>query len=284
MLPADYAFTGAGLGNDNGSHTFSATLKTAGEQSISATDTADGSINGSQTAITVTPAATTTLVVAGFTDPTTAGDTHTFSVTAKDAYGNTTPAYTGTVHVTSTDGQAVLPADYAFTGAGLGNDNGSHTFSATLKTAGEQSISATDTADGSINGSQTAITVTPAATSTLVVAGFTDPTTAGDTHTFSVTAKDAYGNTTPAYTGTVHFTSTDGQAVLPADYAFTGAGRARQRQPHLQRHPQDGRRAVDQRDRHGRRLDQRQPDRDHRHPGRDLDPGRRGLHRSDHGR
>ena len=148
----------------------------------------------------------------------------------------------------------MLPADYAFTGAGLGNDNGSHTFSATLKTAGEQSISATDTADGSINGSQTAITVTPAATSTLVVAGFTDPTTAGDSHTFSVTAKDAYGNTTPAYTGTVHFTSTDGQAVLPANYTFTGAG-ARQRQPHLQRHPQDGRRAVDQRDRHGRRLD-----------------------------
>ena len=224
VLPADYAFTGAGLGNDNGSHTFSATLKTAGEQSISATDTADGSINGSQTAITVNPAATSTLVVAGFTDPTTAGDTHTFSVTAKDAYGNTTPAYTGTVHFTSSDGQAVLPADYAFTGAGLGNDNGSHTFSATLKTAGEQSISATDTADGSINGSQTAITVNPAATSTLVVAGFTDPTTAGDTHTFSVTAKDAYGNTTPAYTGTVHFTSSDGQAVLPADYAFTGAG------------------------------------------------------------
>ncbi len=370
VLPADYAFTGAGLGNDNGSHTFSATLKTAGEQSITATDTADRldqrqpDRDHRHPGRDLDPASSRASPIRP--RPV---DTHSFSVTAKDAYGNTTPAYTGTVHFTSTDAQAVLPADYAFTGAGLATTtaatpsappsrrpassrsarptrptarstaarprspsprprprpvvagftdpttagdshtlhasrprtptatptpaytgtvhftssdaqavlpadytftgrltHGSHTFSATLKTAGEQSITATDTADGSITGSQTAITVTPAATTTLVVAGFTDPTTAGDSHSFTVTAKDAYGNTTPAYTGTVHVTSSDAQAVLPADYAFTG--RRRQRQPHLQRHPQDRRRAVDHRHRHGRRLDHRQPDRDHRHPGR----------------
>src|SRR4029079_9064457 len=126
------------------------------------------------------------------------GSSHTSTVTAEDAYGNTTPAYTGTVHFTSSDGQAVLPADHTFSGAGLGNDNGSQTLRATLKTAGEQSISATDTLTSSITGSQTAITVNPAATNHFVVAGFDDPTTAGVSHTFSVTAEDAYGNTTPA--------------------------------------------------------------------------------------
>ena len=35
--------------------------------------------------------------------------------------------------------------------------------------------------------------------------------------TTTLTAKDAFGNTATGYNGTVHFTSTDGQAVLPAD-------------------------------------------------------------------
>ena len=61
-----------------------------------------------------------------------------------------------------------------------------------------------------------AIAVNPAATSQFVVAGFPSPTTAGVAGTFTVTAEDAYGNTTPAYAGTVKFTSSDAQAVLPS--------------------------------------------------------------------
>ena len=38
----------------------------------------------------------------------------------------------------------------------------------------------------------------------------------------TVTAVDAYGNVATGYTGTVHFTSSDGQAVLPANYTFIG--------------------------------------------------------------
>jgi len=48
-LPANYTFTAA----DNGVHTFSATLKTTGLQSLFATDTVTSSITGKQT-ITVT--------------------------------------------------------------------------------------------------------------------------------------------------------------------------------------------------------------------------------------
>ena len=63
-----------------------------------------------------------------------------------------TTGYTGTVHFTSSDGPAVLPANYTFTGG----DAGTHVFSVTLKTAGTQSITATDTVTGSITGTRTA--------------------------------------------------------------------------------------------------------------------------------
>jgi hypothetical protein len=215
VLPSDYGFTAG----DAGAHTFSATLKTAGTQSITATDTVTATITGTQTGITVSAAAATSLVLAGYPSPTTAGVNHNFTVTAQDVYGNTAAGYTGTVHFTGTDGQAALPANYTFTAA----DAGVHSFNATLKTAGTQSLTATDTTTASITGTQTGIIVNPAVARSLVVAGYPSPTTAGVNHNFTVTAQDAYGNTATGYTGTVHFTSSDGQAALPADYTFTAS-------------------------------------------------------------
>src|SRR5262249_56638389 len=90
--------------------------------------------------VVVSPAATSGVVVSGYPSTTTAGDVHTFTVTAVDRFGNTTPGYAGTVHLTSSDGQADLPADYTF----VSGDKGTHAFSATLKTAGSRSITATD--------------------------------------------------------------------------------------------------------------------------------------------
>jgi len=51
------------------------------------------------------------------------------TVTAKDAYGNVATGYLGTVHFTSTDANAVLPANYKFTAANAGT----HTFSVTSR-------------------------------------------------------------------------------------------------------------------------------------------------------
>jgi prepilin-type N-terminal cleavage/methylation domain-containing protein len=215
VLPADYTF----VAGDNGTHTFNTTLRTPGTQSITATDTVTGSITGSQTGITVTAGPAASLVVAGYPSPTATGVSHTFTVTAKDASGNTATGYTGTVHFTSTDGAAVLPANYSF----LAGDNGTRTFTATLKTVGTQSITATDTMTSTITGSQTGITVTPGPAASLLVAGYPSPTVSGVSHTFTVTAKDASGNTATGYTGTVKFTSTDVAAVLPANYTFTAA-------------------------------------------------------------
>jgi hypothetical protein len=215
VLPANYTFTST----DNGVHGFSATLKTAGTQSINTGDTVTASIKGTEAGITVNPAATSVFVVAGFPSPAVAGTQGSFTVTAKDAFGNLTPNYAGTVHFASSDRKAVLPANYTFTSS----DSGIHSFLATLKTAGAQSITATDTVTASIKGSQTGISITPAATSGLSVTGFPSPATAGVAGTFIVAAVDAYGNKTPAYSGTVHFTSSDAKALVPADYAFTSA-------------------------------------------------------------
>jgi FKBP-type peptidyl-prolyl cis-trans isomerase 2 len=211
VLPANYAFTAA----DKGVHTFSATLKTAGSQSVTATDTATSSITGAQSGITVSPAVATHLSLSAPASST-AGTAFTLTVAAQDAYGNTASGYTGTVHFTSSDGKAVLPADYTFTAA----DKGVHAFTATLETSGSQSLTATDKATASITGSQSGITVNPAAASSLQIAA-PDPVTAGSAFNFTVTSRDAFGNTATGYTGTVHFTSSDGQAVLPANYTFS---------------------------------------------------------------
>src|SRR5205807_403080 len=57
-----------------------------------------------------------------------AGTRFSITITALDAFNQVITGYTGTVHFTSTDPQAVLPGDYTFTAA----DAGVHTFSVTL--------------------------------------------------------------------------------------------------------------------------------------------------------
>ena len=54
-----------------------------------------------------------------------------------------------------------------------------------------------------------------------VVSGFPSPTVAGVAHSVTVTAMDAYGNTATGYAGTVKITSSDSQAVLPANAGLT---------------------------------------------------------------
>jgi hypothetical protein len=159
--------------------------------------------------------AASSFAVTGFPSPTTAGASGTFTVTAQDANGNTLTGYTGTIHLTSSDPQAVLPADYTFTAA----DQGVHTFSATLKTAGSQFLAATDTVTSSMSG-QEGIVVNPAAATHFLLSG-PSSVRAGIAFSLTVTAVDAYGNVATGYTGTVHFTDSVGGATLPRNYTFT---------------------------------------------------------------
>jgi FKBP-type peptidyl-prolyl cis-trans isomerase 2 len=196
-------------------HTFSITLKTAGSDSITATDVSASSVTGSAT-VTVSAAAASQLIVSGLPTSIAAGTAGTLTVKAQDAYGNVAKSYAGTVHFTSSDSQASLPADYLFVGA----DNGVHSFSVTMKTAGTQSITATDKTTTSIMGTESGISVAAAAASRFALSGFPTSTTAGTTGTVTVTAQDAFGNVAKSYAGTAHFTSTDSQSVLPPDYTF----------------------------------------------------------------
>ena len=165
--------------------------------------------------IVVSPAATSTLVVKGFPSPVTAGKTGQFTVTAEDAFGNMTPAYTGTVMFTSSDGQANLPANSQLTG-------GKGRFNATLETAGVQSITATDTTNGSITGSQTGIIVDPADASQLSISALSS-VSSGQAFTIIVTALDPYNNVATGFRGTVQFESSDHSAKLPTNFTFTSA-------------------------------------------------------------
>jgi hypothetical protein len=155
-LPADYTFTTT----DGGIHTFvgGATLKTAGVQSFTATDTVTSSITATRANITIKAAAAVTLQVTGFPSPSTSGVAGTFTVIALDAYGNIATGFHGTVRFSSSDALASLPPNYQFVAA----DGGVHTFSATLYTPGTQSITVTDPANSSITGSEDGITVTVA--------------------------------------------------------------------------------------------------------------------------
>ena len=172
--------------------------------------------------VTASAATATQLAFTGVPASTTAGQTFSVDVSAEDGGGVIDTSYTGTVHFTSSDPQAVLPSNYTFTPS----DNGTATFnSVALKSVGSgtRTVTATDTANSALTVTTSPITVDPAATSKLVVST-TPPEVAGTAFPIVVTAEDPYNNTTPAYTGTVHLTSTDGAAQLPADYTFTGGG------------------------------------------------------------
>jgi hypothetical protein len=210
-LPADYTFTT----DDHGRHTFPVTFLTAARQTV--TVSASGGLNG-HADVTVTPAETSTLVVAGFPSPVTAGTVHTFIVTAQDAFGNTTPAYTGTVHFTSSDTGATVPEDYTFTNA----DRGTQTFGAVLVTASSQSITGADTGTPSITGTQDGIVVQPAAADHLVVSA-PDSVYAGMPFPFTVTAADRFDNVVDGYRGTVSLMTSDPLALFPPDYTYTAA-------------------------------------------------------------
>lgn len=216
VVPANYTF----VAGDNGVHTFTNGFKlvTAPSQTVTATDTVTSSITGSGT-VAVSPAANTLL---SLTAPSTAAlaNAFTVTVTAIDAFGNTTPGYRGTVHFTKSDsgtGSAV-PANYTFTAV----DMGAHTFTngATLTTLGSQTVTATDTVTSSIK-STTTLTVATVTATHFTVEAEGGTWVLGERVFVFVTAKDDANHTATTYAGKVHFTSSDAAAVIINDVTLT---------------------------------------------------------------
>ena len=201
ILPANSTLT-SGVG------VFQVTLKTAGNQTVTATDTVTATINGTSNTITVGSIAATHFLISA-PGAATAGAPFNIIVTALDQFSNIATGYTGTVHFTSTDGAAVLPANVTLI-------NGTNTLSVTLKTLGSQTITGTDTVTATINGTSNAVSVSSGIATHFVVSA-PGVATAGTAISVSVTAFDSFNNIATGYAGTVHFTSTDGAATLPAN-------------------------------------------------------------------
>jgi len=209
VLPANTTLT-------NGVGTFQANLKTAGNQTITATDAVMSSITGTSGSINVSHAAANHFSVSAPASAT-AGSSFSFTTRALDQFGNTDTGYAGTVHFSSGDASATLPGNSTLT-------NGVATLSATLQRAGNQAISASDTVAPAITGTSGTINVSPAAANHLAVFAPGSAQT-GSQFGFSVLALDPFGNTATGYAGIVHFTSTDGAATLPINSTLTsGSG------------------------------------------------------------
>jgi hypothetical protein len=214
-LPANYTFTAA----DAGVHTFTVMLKSSGVQSVSATDLANGAVYGGASGINVSPDVARTLALTGFASGV-AGVARSFTVTARDAYGNIATTFRDPVSFSSTNWQNTVPAPYTFTAA----DAGTHTFSARLIIAGTgKTLGVYDTKVWKTTGAESGITVNPAAMAKFLVMRPSVSAVVGGSIPIVVTAVDTFGNTIPTYTGTVRLTSGDKQATLPANYTYTTA-------------------------------------------------------------
>jgi streptogramin lyase len=199
------------------------TIPTAGSYPFSITAGPDGNIWFTENAASKIGQLILTLPASHFQITTastsTAGTPFGITITALDKLNRVVTGYTGTIHFTSSDSQATLPADYTFTA----DDNGVHTVSngVTLLTAGTQTVTATDTATG-ISGSATITVALPPPPADHFVISAPDTVVAGSPFSIMVTALDTNGQVATSYTNTVTFTSSDPYAgALPPDYTFT---------------------------------------------------------------
>ena len=215
-LPADYTF----VGGDAGTHTFNATLKTAGPQTLTAADKAKPTLTGSAP-ITVTAGTAADLRFGQQPADTAPGAVIAPPVTVKivDAFGNAV----ATAHNSVTLALGANPGGGSLNGTvTVAAVNGVATFTnLSIDKAGSGYTLAPSTAD--LPGPFTPSAPFDIAAKPTTHFSVTAPAgaSAGAAFDVTVTALNADNQTATGYTGMVHWTSTDPQAVLPPDYAFT---------------------------------------------------------------
>ncbi|MFP2896455.1 lamin tail domain-containing protein [Corallococcus sp. 4LFB] len=133
-------------------------------------------------------------------------------VSLLDARGDVVPMATTAVTLT-------LTGQPGFTAVTVAAVDGVATFSGLrVDTAGTFTFTATA---GSLTQESESFMVGAGAAAKLVLSAFTAPVDAGKENDVTVSVTDAFGNRIRDYAGTVHFTSSDAQAVLPGAYTFT---------------------------------------------------------------
>ena len=220
-------------GPDKYTATFNNISGPAGPRTLTATalDTSENSADATQNITVSNAPAVSQLIVSNLsTTNVTAGNPVSFTVTAQDSTGQPVPSYTGTVQVTSTDAIAVaggspLPETYTF----LAGDNGSHTFTVSLDTAGIQTIYVNDRANKTLLANTGPITVNPGSLTKLVVSALGGNTlTAGNPFLVTVQAADQFGNPVTGLSGrpplTVAVSPNDSSAAVPSKVPLNNAG------------------------------------------------------------
>jgi len=155
-------------------------------------------------------AASLTITPAG--GSTTADSPFDVTVTTHDVYGNTATSYTGTVHFTSTDIGATLPDDYTFTPS----DSGAQTFPITLRTSGDQTITATDTTNSVLTDTETwAVSAGPLDHHEVTSTAFSH--SAGTPFTVTVAAHDQFHNLVNDSTTSVTMSSSSPTMLFDAN-------------------------------------------------------------------
>ncbi|WP_147443352.1 lamin tail domain-containing protein [Corallococcus sp. AB011P] len=189
-------------------------VDTAGTFTFTATA---GALTKVSQSFTVGAGAAAKLVLAPFQAPVNAGALLAVTLSATDVYGNILKDYTGTVHFTSSDAQAEIPADAVF----APSDEGQKTVSGLVfKTAGARTFTATDTVTPALTVTVD-VDVRAGAAAVLDAVASSGPFGAGQSLSYELVARDTYGNVAKDYASTVTFSSTDAQAVLPGAYTFT---------------------------------------------------------------
>ena len=217
-LPVDTAFNG----NNTGTMTFSrVSLVSAGQQSITVTDTQDSNFTNTASGIVVVGGTAVNWALSADAANWAAGVPTTATVTALDTYSNPATLYRGVIKFTSTDPNAVLPANYTFNA----NDQGVRVYNqgVTWVHSGNQTLSVSDFV--AHRGSSVSGVVPPNVVTALRLSDYDSPAYVAKDANVTVAAVDAWGNVNPSFTGAVHFTSTDPNAVLPADVTFQGTNR-----------------------------------------------------------
>jgi len=201
-LPTDLTLT-------NGSGSFTATFYAAAPIAIRARDTAHSDLTNTAN-VSVNPGPFDHLTL---TTPTTATAGLAFyaMLSARDQYNNVVKSFTDTIHIDSTDPQAVLPANFVLLG-------GAKQVSIKLQTPGTKTITTTDTNN---SASVTSGNIDVGTLISKYVITGPASSTVNAVNTYNITAKDTVGNTVPGYTGTVHITSTDLNASVPGDITLT---------------------------------------------------------------
>ena len=207
----------AGLFTVTGGHTYAA----GGSYTFTVAVTDDGNDQTASASATVSGVvAVPTHFQVSAPPSATAGQQFAATVAALDASDHVVTGYTGTVHLSSTDAGATLPADFALS-AGQGTGN------LTLVTAGAQTVSASDVATHTISGNAPVTVVAAAASaplSTVTASPATVPADGVSASMVTVTLVDAFGNA--AGGRSVSVASTGAGAVSPPSVATDAHGQA----------------------------------------------------------